>query len=71
MTLLPGEYAVLRPEEAFMDNFGDTIRLMKPDGTMVQRVYWTSSDSCVSIEPRFGWRPTLNPSTVEENPLPE
>ena len=71
MTLLPGEYAVLRPEEAFMDNFGDTIRLMNPDGTMVQRVYWTSSDSCVSIEPRFGWRPTLNPSPGVENPVPE
>ena len=71
MTLLPGEYAVLRPEEAFMDNFGDTIRLMNPDGTMIQSVYWISSEPCVSIEPRFGWRPTLSPSPGVENPVPE
>ena len=71
MTLLPGEHAVLRPEEAFMDNFGDTIRLMNPDGTMIQSVYWISSESCVSIEPRFGWRPTLSPSPGVENPVPE
>ncbi|MAV07150.1 MAG: hypothetical protein CMA29_04585 [Euryarchaeota archaeon] len=71
MTLLPGEHAVLRPEEAFMDNFGDTIRLMNPDGTMIQSVYWISSEPCVSIEPRFGWRPTLSPSPGVENPVPE
>jgi len=71
MTLLPGEYAVLRPEEAFMDNFGDTIRLMNPDGSMIQTVYWISSEPCVSIEPRFGWSPTLSPSPGIENPIPE
>ncbi|HJM67092.1 MAG TPA: lamin tail domain-containing protein [Candidatus Thalassarchaeaceae archaeon] len=71
MILLPGEYAVLHPEEAFMDNFGDTIRLMNPDGTMIQSVYWLSSESCVSIEPRFGWWPTLSPSPGLENPIPQ
>ncbi len=71
MTILPGEYAVLRPEEAFMDNFGDTIRLMNPDGTMIQTVYWLSSEPCISIEPRFGWSPTLSPSPGLENPVPE
>ena len=71
MTLLPGEHAVLRPEEAFMDNFGDTIRLMNPDGTMIQSVYWLSSEPCISIEPRSGWGATLSPSPGMENPIPE
>ena len=71
MNIAPGEHVVLRPEEAFMDNFGDTIRLMNPDGTMISTVYWLNSQSCISIEPRFGWGPTLMPSPGMANPVPD
>ena len=71
MSIAPGEHVVFRPEEAFMDNFGDTIRLMNPDGTMISTVYWLNSQSCISIEPRFGWGPTLMPSPGVANPMPD
>jgi hypothetical protein len=54
MTLDGHEYAVIIMNESFLDNSGDSLTLVDPDGNVHDTVAWSSSDDCKSLEPSDG-----------------
>ena len=71
MTLDGHKYAVIIMNESFLDNSGDSLTLVDPDGNVHDTVAWSSSDDCQSLEPSDGGLDeTLGASPGVENYRP-
>jgi len=67
-----GDRAVAIIPESFLDNSGDNLALLDPDGIATDQLQWSGSDDCDSLEPNNqGWMEETDWATPgESNPRP-